>query len=255
MTGNNFFQKLLGKKSKTEILIEILTFLLDYKKASISVAKLKRKFPKTFPQIEKIFKDYEFISIKWDTPEYEVKNYNLLKEELTKLIREREEKRHHESERTLQILSFSLTAYLILFTIFQFAVTLPLELRQTSIAQQSLNLQEISMSADLIFTDSNVADGGLIQSFDNITRTIHFKLCVMNRGSVDSGNIHLDMNGTNMNKKSVQLGEIKAKSYNCTNQTVTLNNNASNETQLEISLSCLNCKGTGKQTYTFQVKP
>jgi len=196
------------KKSWTVLVNRVLIYFLNYEKEKIPIKELKSEFSKgELTQVRDFLKNYDFVeeNIKNRTLiGYIVKNKLELLREVQKLGGLISIERVQKEESSYRMTSIFLTVYLLLFTGIQVYSTFLIALPQQQLSSEQYIL-------------SNYADLE-IRSWDNLSEqnvSSKHSLCLLNRGSINSGNISLVLSNNGSQIQTLQISPMEEKSFSC----------------------------------------
>jgi hypothetical protein len=208
MNWKNLFKK---KKVLTILIHEVLYFILGSDKDEVSKEEIEKKFkPEDLKKANEILKHYSFLVIntkKQNFSGYTIKNRKDLFEkvqDLSRLIRENNSQKDEHSYKTASI---AIGAYAIILTVFQIYITFMIAIPQ----MQSTSQQNIfSTHAVLEIKYLNITT-------PQKTNLSYGKICILNRGEMDSGETYLIITSSTNESYKKEVISVGAKSLNCSN--------------------------------------
>jgi len=243
----------LGHK-KTIVLSKILRYMLYSKKETFSIEELKDEFKKNYYRVNYILFKLPFIELikkqigksRNEVTGLKIKDCHELLQYTQSLATTIANENYQKTNTFLKVYSISFTAIIILVTILQFSVNTRLELVNNDIQKKVLELDQLSVKASLIISRESF---GIDNENPNL---IHF--CVRNRGGIDSGKINSQVGGKGILGITNTYIGIKSKSYACVNQSFQKLGSKISETNLTITIGCVNCDEKIKEEFIIGLK-
>lgn len=222
-------------RSKLRALHVILKYIQNSEEELITISSLQKKFGNDFNKIRNVMEKLPYLSFSYSQKKKErtckVLNQDKLLRDIISIDSLISNEWHRSTDLFFKVYSLLLTVLLIMVGVGQLTINAQYD-------NLDLRFNELSYKPDLVFTQSD-----LDNEFINFTQmTAELKVCILNRGGVDSGPIKINITGPDLFDYSKDEAPLMSKNYKCLNHTLTLKENVT-ETDFHVKYSCLNCGG------------
>jgi hypothetical protein len=225
------------KKTKQQLLLKFLYCISNYEKSKYSEKELNKLFQNETNNVLKVLDDLPFLEITHNKD----KSITVLIKNHYDLLKEIQNVRRILDYDGQDILIKINIVYSLLFAFLSVFLLSSQYILDRDFNNYQKEFNELNIKSDLTITKSSLDEVSISSYYLNNISYISPQICLLNRGSIDSGWINIKLSGSNIINYNTTLSNLVSKNYSCVSIPISLKDKSAVNSTVDVEFDCLNC--------------